>query len=41
MGATLELKYFNSYWLKKISSVVDANPQPTVPYCKRVPQALH
>jgi len=32
MGATLELKYFNSYWLKKISSVVDANPQPIKPY---------
>ena len=38
MGATLELKYFNSYWLKKISSVVDANPQPTSPYAQ-VPQA--
>ncbi len=32
MAATLELKYFNSYWLKKISSVVDANPQPIKPY---------
>ena len=32
MGATLELKYFNSYWLKKMSNVVDANPQPTAPY---------
>jgi hypothetical protein len=32
MAATLELKYFNSYWLKKISSVVDANPQPEKPY---------
>ena len=32
MGATLELKYFNSYWLKKMSSVVDANPQPIKPY---------
>ena len=40
MGATLELKYFNSYWLKKISSVVDANPQPTVPYAS-VPQAYN
>ena len=38
MGATLELKYFNSYWLKKISSVVDANPQPIKPYAN-VPQA--
>ena len=32
MGATLELKYFNSYWLKKMSNVVDANPQPIKPY---------
>jgi hypothetical protein len=32
MGATLELKYFNSYWLKKISSIVDASPQPDAPY---------
>ena len=23
MGATLELKYFNSYWLKKIKTVTD------------------
>ena len=38
MGATLELKYFNSYWLKKMSNVVDANPQPTAPYAA-VPQA--
>ena len=38
MGATLELKYFNSYWLKKMSNVVDANPQPTAPYTT-VPQA--
>ena len=38
MGATLELKYFNSYWLKKMSNVVDANPQPTAPYAT-VPQA--
>ena len=38
MGATLELKYFNSYWLKKMSNVVDANPQPTAPYVT-VPQA--
>ena len=37
MGATLELKYFNSYWLKKMSNVVDANPQPTAPYAT-VPQ---
>ncbi len=38
MGATLELKYFNSYWLKKMSNVVDVNPQPTAPYAT-VPQA--
>jgi len=38
MGATLELKYFNSYWLKKMSNVVDANPQPIAPYAT-VPQA--
>lgn len=38
MAATLELKYFNSYWLKKMSNVVDANPQPTAPYAT-VPQA--
>ena len=38
MSATLELKYFNSYWLKKLSNVVDANPQPTAPYVN-VPQA--
>ena len=40
MGATLELKYFNSYWLKKLSNVVDENPStPTVPYAN-VPQAF-
>ena len=26
MAATLELKYFNSYWLKKLSNIVDNNP---------------
>ena len=26
MGATLELKYFNSYWLKKLSKIVDNDP---------------
>ena len=33
MGATLELKYFNSYWLKKIKTLVDANTTsgPAVP----------
>jgi len=40
MAATLELKYFNSYWLKKLSDVVDANPQPTAPYAN-VPQAYN
>ena len=39
MAATLELKYFNSYWLKKIKTVVNANPAPTKPY-KTVPQAF-
>ena len=39
MGATLELKYFNSYWLKKMSNVVDNNPStPVTPYAN-VPQA--
>jgi len=42
MGATLELKYFNSYWLKKIKTVVDANTSsgpavPSSPY-KDVPR---
>tara|TARA_R110002110_G_scaffold203906_3_gene415096 strand:+ start:1357 stop:2919 length:1563 start_codon:yes stop_codon:yes gene_type:complete len=37
MAATLELKYFNSYWLKKIKSIVDADTDappapPTSPY---------
>ena len=33
MAATLELKYFNSYWLKKIKTLVDANTTsgPAVP----------
>jgi len=33
MAATLELKYFNSYWLKKIKTLVDANTNtgPAVP----------
>ena len=26
MGATLELKYFNSYWVKKLSKIVDNDP---------------
>jgi len=32
MGAVLEVKYFNTFWLKKIKTVVDANPQPVAPY---------
>ena len=31
MAATLEIKYFNTFWLKKLTTVVDASPQPTVP----------
>ena len=39
MGATLELKYFNSYWLKKLTNVVAENPSaPATPYAN-VPQA--
>ena len=39
MGATLELKYFNSYWLKKLTNVVAKNPSaPVTPYAN-VPQA--
>ena len=39
MGATLELKYFNSYWLKKLTNVVAKNPSaPVAPYAN-VPQA--
>ena len=39
MGATLELKYFNSYWLKKLTNVVAESPAaPTAPYAD-VPQA--
>ena len=26
MAATLELKYFNSFWLKKMDSIVDVVP---------------
>tara|TARA_R110002012_G_scaffold2205_2_gene10510 strand:+ start:1754 stop:3118 length:1365 start_codon:yes stop_codon:yes gene_type:complete len=32
MATTLELKYFNTFWIKKIKLVVAANPQPTAPY---------
>lgn len=31
MAATLELKYFNSFWLKKMQSVVDVLPTPATP----------
>jgi len=32
MAATLEIKYFNTFLLKKIKTVVDADPQPIAPY---------
>ena len=32
MPATIELKYFNSFWLKKMKNVVDATVVPTFPY---------
>jgi hypothetical protein len=32
MGAILEVKYFNTFWLKKLTEVVNASPQPTAPY---------
>ena len=32
MGAVLEVKYFNTFWLKKMKTVVEANPQPVAPY---------
>jgi len=33
MSTTLELKYFNTFWLKKLKNVVDEDPSaPTVPY---------
>ena len=39
MGATLELKYFNSYWLKKLTNVVANSPSaPVTPYTN-LPQA--
>lgn len=31
MSATIELKYFNSFWLKKMQSVVDVLPTPATP----------
>ena len=38
MGAVLEVKYFNTFWLKKLKTVVDADPQPVAPYTN-VPSA--
>jgi len=37
MATTLEIKYFNTFWLKKIKKVVDANttsgpPVPAAPF---------
>ena len=32
MAATLEIKYFNTFLLKKIKTVVDADPRPVAPY---------
>ena len=39
MATTLELKYFNTFWLKKLKNVVGNTPSaPTVPY-NNVPRA--
>ena len=32
MATTLEVKYFNTFLLKKLKNIVDANPAPTAPY---------
>jgi len=32
MATTLEVKYFNTFLLKKLKNVVNANPAPTAPY---------
>ena len=32
MPATLELKYFNSFWLKKMKNIVAIDPAPVSPY---------
>jgi len=32
MSTTLEVKYFNTFWLKKLVNVVAASPQPVPPY---------
>jgi|TARA_R110000824_G_scaffold177895_4_gene357402 hypothetical protein len=39
MPATLELKYFNSFWLKKMKNIVDAAVKPTPPYAN-IPAAF-
>jgi hypothetical protein len=42
MAATLEVQYFNTFWIKKIKSVVDANttsgPVPPTPPYSEVPR---
>tara|TARA_R110000737_G_scaffold97019_1_gene131121 strand:+ start:4901 stop:6328 length:1428 start_codon:yes stop_codon:yes gene_type:complete len=40
MSATLELKYFNSFWLKKMKTIVDASTRPTPPYAN-IPAAFN
>jgi hypothetical protein len=30
MAATLELKYYNSFWLKKMDTIVDDSPSPSI-----------
>ena len=30
MAATLELKYYNSFWLKKMDTIVDVAPSPSI-----------
>ena len=32
MATTLEVKYFNTFWLKKLVNLVAASPQPVSPY---------
>jgi len=38
MATTIEVKYFNTFWLKKLQTVVAADPQPVAPY-QTVPSA--
>ena len=39
MSTTLELNYFNTFWLKKLKNVVNETPSaPTAPY-NNVPRA--